>query len=659
MGTLALRAPSYLTSLGLRVGGKGLRQSSLPGQNDATKSSKGRTPDNRPLPGSEKKQTLRRSLFRWKWEILGMVLSLLSLAASIILLGVHNDRRVDSWTAPFTLNTFLSILAQTSRTSLAFGVGSSLGQAKWNIFSKQSGNLALFEAFDEASKGPWGSLSLLYRLRSWRLAIIGAAVVTILLSYEPFIQASVTQYGELDEGSSSSGPGTSISRAERLDLGSLSRDPNIAPGGPNVVGTDADLGLLTSVFRGFSTPKDMVTLPQFTCPTGNCTFGNFASLGVCSSCADVSSHVVAKHYTDYPSKPGRTTNFTKYWIPWMGESDGIGSYDGFRDRTSDEDYEIDLPGSLGATVFLEDTISFNKSENGTAFLVFGIIEPQSDYIHNISTWQNTTPKGTECGLYFCTNVFSSSVVEGILNETLVASLSNRNADSYEAQYEAQYEAYGNFSAANSDWKPYSLFQLEDLPRSDLQLFIPDDEAKLLQLPDDQPRRFNISQAMIFTTIASMGEIFIELSWIDTPGINTPNLGIYQVIQISRDLNATFRAVVDSITVFMRDTAHNSSANHGASHVWVPYYRIRWEFLIPPLSLTLAGCLFLSYTIWETQSLGLMAWKQSTLATLAHGLDTLTRVKMREAYQDSTEDKSARDILVRAEKFRGGIELCEV
>ncbi|KAK5626582.1 hypothetical protein RRF57_002297 [Xylaria bambusicola] len=66
-----------------------------------------------------------------------------------------------------------------------------------------------------------------------------------------------------------------------------------------------------------------------------------------------------------------------------------------------------------------------------------------------------------------------------------------------------------------------------------------------------------------------------------------------------------------------------------------------------------------YTIWETQSLELMAWKESTLATLAHGLDALTRAKMREAYLDSTEDRSAKDILVRAEKFRGGIELCEV
>lgn len=96
-----------------------------------------------------------------------MVLSLSSFAASIVLLAVYDGQRVDSWNAPFTLNTFLSILAQTSRTSLAFGVGSSLGQAKWNVFSRRSGNLALFGAFDEASKGPWGSLSLLYHLRSW------------------------------------------------------------------------------------------------------------------------------------------------------------------------------------------------------------------------------------------------------------------------------------------------------------------------------------------------------------------------------------------------------------------------------------------------------------------------------------------------------------
>lgn len=73
---------------------------------------------------------------------------------------------------------------------------------------------------------------------------------------------------------------------------------------------------------------------------------------------------------------------------------------------------------------------------------------------------------------------------------------------------------------------------------------------------------------------------------------------------------------------------------------------------------LTGCFFLLYTIWETQSLGMMAWKQRTLATLAHGLDTLTRERIREAYLENTKEKLARELLVKAERFRGGAEVCE-
>ena len=134
--------------------------------------------DNASYYGSQDTQSFRLSLSGWKWEIAGVILSLSSFAASIILLAIFNGQRVDSWAAPFSLNTFISILAQTSRTSLAFGVGSALAQLKWNVFTTRSGNLALFEAFDEASKGPWGSLNLLYRLRSW--------YVLVLIAFTPY-----------------------------------------------------------------------------------------------------------------------------------------------------------------------------------------------------------------------------------------------------------------------------------------------------------------------------------------------------------------------------------------------------------------------------------------------------------------------------------------
>ncbi|KAI0505195.1 hypothetical protein F5B22DRAFT_651933 [Xylaria bambusicola] len=609
-----------------------LQAPSIPQPNDPDNSSEYAEGDNTTPPKSENKHSIGWSLSRWKWEIMGMALSFSSFAASITLLAVYHGRRVDSWNAPFTLNTFISILAQTARTSLAFGVGSCLGQAKWNVFSTRSGNLALFEAFDEASKGPWGSLSLLYRLRSWSLVIVGASVITSLLGYEPFIQASITQYGKLDKEPTSSVPRPSISQARRLDIGSLSFDTvyfNRRDTAPYLVYVQgADLGLLTSVYEGLSVSNMTVALPHSTCPTGNCTYGSFASLGICSSCVDVTSYIVADRQQTIPGE-------TVYTLPWKLDSN-------FSLSTSS------LIKNLGSCIFtsqVEKTISFNNTLNSTTFAVFGFLQPASNhtfYQTNTSTLENVVPKATECGLYYCTNVYSSTILEGTLNETLVASMSNRDMSSY--------EPYDPTVAA-----PHTLYQQFDYPRSDLQLFIPEKEAKQLGLTDDHTLRFNISQATIQSISYLLGrDISEEPSFIP----DSTGSVLVQSIGASKDLNAKFRAIAESMTIYLRGHDYEGSAHYGVSQRWVLHYRIRWEFLLPPLSLTLAGCFFVMYTIWETQSLGLMAWKQSTLATLAHGLDAWTRARMREAYLNNTEDKSAKDISVKAERFRGGIELCE-
>ncbi|KAI0974389.1 hypothetical protein F4678DRAFT_486231 [Xylaria arbuscula] len=619
MGTLAWQWPSPLRNLarGLRkqlTAWRWLQATSIPSQNDFNDPSSCQKHKNKSGVGSEKKQSTRRSLSRWKWEIMGMVLSILSFAASIVLLAVYNGQRVDSWNAPFTLNTFLSILAQTSRTLLAFGVGSSLGQAKWNIFTKGHGELESFVPF---------------------AFVVSAAVITTLLGYEPSVQASITQFGKLDGELSSSGPKASISRAERLDIGSLTA-----------------INYINSMdYRGIYTSDMTTMLPYFTCPTGNCTFGNFASLGVCSSCVDVSSHLEKK--TDPGDKYLPLPSSTTYNLPWPDDPASlyISHLDTFRNSTYPDllDNAV-LPWTVVSESNVERTHSFNNTVNGTTFLVLGILYPHSDYANNISAWNATGPKAAECGLYYCTNVYSSFVVDGVLNETLVASVSNRAPDSY--------QAYGR-TPSYDEWRPHALYQYMDSPRSDLQLFISDVKAKLLGLRDGQPLKFNISQATIRLTTNLLESTFGGRAYPDSVYPDDDlSTSIDRIIAESKDLNATFRAIAASLTFYMRDQEYNSSAYYGVPHQWVLHYYIRWEFLLAPLGLTIAGCFFLLYTIWETQSLGLMAWKESTLATLAHGLDALTRAKMREAYLDNTEEKSARDILVRAEKFRGGIELCE-
>ncbi|KAI0414990.1 hypothetical protein F5X98DRAFT_234993 [Xylaria grammica] len=628
--------------------------------------------------------TLRRSLYRWKWELLWTSLSLASLATSIVLLAVQDGRRLDSWTAFFTLNTFISILAQVSRTTLAFGISSSLGQAKWNIFSTGSGTLALFDAFDQASRGPWGSVGLACRLRLRHLASIGAVAVITLLSYEPFLQATITQYGELYGEYSRLGSRATISRAQRIDVGVFSQlattdNPILTDSGILLPtwSMQADYGLTTSIYNGFYTSTVQSVQASFACPTGNCTFGSFTSLGVCSACVDVSAHLISDHRSGRipgtaVGPPGHNMNhtYTSYTLP--GQSNlTISNYDGIRNTTDGVSdwigsgsviFQSDTLSTIQATVSPQNTISFSNTTNSTTFVVFQIIQSRPDFLNNVSDWSTTLPMATECGLYFCAKMYSSSVVEGELQENVTAAWSNRDPRSYKAQNVGR-------EITADEWDQQYNFSLyigsQDYVRSDLQVIIPEEEATRVGLSKDQPKRFNISQATIQTTMNWITTKFAP-DQIYVPGKATYNVssgvvndGPGQVIGNSSDLNATFSAVANSMTVYMRNTGLGSIPQYGTTQTWVLYFRIRWAFLAPPLVLTVVGCLFLFYTIWETQSLGLVAWKESTLATLAHGLDILTRAKLRDAYQDGTEEKSAREITARVEKSWGGLELCEV
>ncbi|KAK8119784.1 uncharacterized protein PG998_004410 [Apiospora kogelbergensis] len=116
-------------------------------------------------PTEHRKGTAPRS-HSWAPEIAALLCSMVALIALVILLAKEDQKRLDDWKAPFSLNTVAAILSVLFRTPLAFVVGSCLGQGKWSWFSKRSGPVAVFAAIDEASRGPLGSLQLLWRLKA-------------------------------------------------------------------------------------------------------------------------------------------------------------------------------------------------------------------------------------------------------------------------------------------------------------------------------------------------------------------------------------------------------------------------------------------------------------------------------------------------------------
>lgn len=120
-------------------------------------------------PSTTKKTAWRRSReilpsgqYHWALEIGAIGVSISSLVAILVLLPIFENQPLASWWLPVSLNAIISVLGATSRASLAFAISACISQGKWNWFRQRHDNVMVFDRFEEASRGPWGSLRLLW-----------------------------------------------------------------------------------------------------------------------------------------------------------------------------------------------------------------------------------------------------------------------------------------------------------------------------------------------------------------------------------------------------------------------------------------------------------------------------------------------------------------
>lgn len=110
--------------------------------------------------------TLRRVIEGWWQEILCCLVSVVALITLTMTLRKFNNQPLPDWPSGITLNTVLACIATICRSALLIPVTEGLAQAKW-VWFKQPRPLKDFEAFDKASRGLGGSLSLLSHTKGW------------------------------------------------------------------------------------------------------------------------------------------------------------------------------------------------------------------------------------------------------------------------------------------------------------------------------------------------------------------------------------------------------------------------------------------------------------------------------------------------------------
>jgi hypothetical protein len=101
----------------------------------------------------------------WLWEILSLVLAVVSLIGLVCLLRQYQNKASPDWKYGITLNTIVSVISTVFRISILVSVAASISQMGWVWLARKSRNLDDVCVYDSASRGPWGSIRLLWRTK--------------------------------------------------------------------------------------------------------------------------------------------------------------------------------------------------------------------------------------------------------------------------------------------------------------------------------------------------------------------------------------------------------------------------------------------------------------------------------------------------------------
>ena len=139
------------------------------------------------LIGTRLSTTLRDP---WAWEIISAVFGLVCFAVMVAVLASVDGKPIVSWTSSaVSPNAIISTLSTVGKGAVLLSIDEGLSQLKWVAVRGAVIRLNRLEIYDRASRGPLGSLQLLWSFRLKPvLAALGASLVVVAVAVDPFTQ---------------------------------------------------------------------------------------------------------------------------------------------------------------------------------------------------------------------------------------------------------------------------------------------------------------------------------------------------------------------------------------------------------------------------------------------------------------------------------------
>ncbi|KAI8626221.1 hypothetical protein F5Y19DRAFT_466598 [Xylariaceae sp. FL1651] len=237
---------------------------------------------------AHKNQSLSSSW--WWWEIASLVLCTISMGLVILLLVKINGLALQDWTFFLQPNSLLSVLTTVGKASMLVSVASCISQLKWDHFNTRERHLYHLELFDRASRGPWGSLMLLYGLRTPAITAVALALVTVVaFGIEPSAQQIIqTLSREVPLNNVTANIGRADSYQSKGFFANSDQWHNFFGTANNTDAVTLEAALLNGA-------AGTIGRPSFSCPSpaSRCTYDDFSTLGLCASAINMTENTTS------------------------------------------------------------------------------------------------------------------------------------------------------------------------------------------------------------------------------------------------------------------------------------------------------------------------------------------------------------------------------
>lgn len=538
----------------------------------------------------------------WILECLAMAFSFASLIAIIIILRIYDQQPSPNLSYGLTLNTIISLLATASRSSLLFAVAAAVGQLKWIWFQRREQPIADMQSFDDATRGPMGSLTLLFQHRGISLASLGAIVTVLAVALDPFVQQII-----------------SYPVRETPSIKSQATMPRANTFAPN-----SNYTYFQELYNAALWNTEFAVNP--TCSSGNCTWPEYQSLGFCSKCQDVTASAILYNCDKWtePKRPSKNDT-----MAYKGQTYDCPISAGHGDNGT---VKIDYFGTVGTQVPTSAVWSLNELTLGN-FL--GVDTPVYAMAHaKFSAESNVNitdlvrniriSSVEECVMSLCLKTYNVSVSSGTprVDVTAVDYGQRFTNDLPNGTIPETY--YANLGV--DCWKPTNRtgpFNYTKLPTGNWA----DKENFAFCL-----RKGEANYMTKGFTALEQTEPFLGYATEDY-GFENDNSTIWTPLDSAKSsadwYSAYTRVITYGLGSVLSDTAAaltkytletNDEVVTGTGMISQSFVQVSWQWLAFPSVLLVAGFAFWIATVVINRSHRLGLWKSSILPMLCHGVE---------------------------------------